>query len=125
MTLSARSHLWPVLMLFLFLLATEAAADVVSVDLYVKDGVLQTVDGRDLPILGFSPDATSAATTPGPEITLAVGDQLEVTLYNLDTTPHGLEVVGKGGADSSAPPGDSAVFQFTFHGAETLSATMR
>ena len=83
-----------------FLLQPGISATV-SVDLYVRDGYLNTVDGRSLPALCYTFDSSGSAALPAPAITLNRGDDLVVTLHNQDDLAHGIEVVGIGGDNSS------------------------
>jgi FtsP/CotA-like multicopper oxidase with cupredoxin domain len=86
----------------------------VSVDLYVREGLLNTVDGRSLAALCYTEGASGQAELPAPILTLSPGDVLDVTVHNQDTDPHGFEVVGIGGAGSSVAPGGTANFSFPF-----------
>ena len=106
-------HVW-ILAGTLACVAYGATAATVSVDLYVRPGTLNTVDGRGLPALCYTLDSLGPAVLPAPILTLNTGDELAVTLHNQDDQPHGLEVVGLGGNDSSVAPGTAQTFSFSF-----------
>ena len=89
-------------------------AATVSVELYVRPGMLNTVDGRSLPALCYTLDTLDPSALPSPILTVNNGDELEVTLHNQDDQPHGFEVVGLGESNSSVEPGATQIFSFSF-----------
>jgi FtsP/CotA-like multicopper oxidase with cupredoxin domain len=99
--------------------AAGATAATVTIDLFVRPGALNTVDGRSLPALCYSLDSLEPSVLPAPILTLDSGDELEVTLHNQDVQPHGFEVVGLGGTNSSVEPGMAETFSFSFPGPGT------
>ena len=102
------------LMGVVLLLTSIATARDVSVDIYVRAGTISTVDGRSLPALCYTLDPFGSAALPAPVLTLEAGDVLLATLHNQDDQPHGFEVVGLGGSDSSVAPGTAQTFSFSF-----------
>lgn len=94
--------------------ASGATSGIVTVDLFVRPGVLHTFVGRDLPALCFTQDSLGPTVLPAPILTLDAGDDLEITLHNQDDQPHGFEVVGLGGGDSLVLPGAAQTFSFAF-----------
>ena len=94
----------------LFCLASSSIAATVAVDLYVRPGVLTTIDGRDLLARCYTFAASGPASLPAPIITLSEGDELQVTLHNQDDRPHGFEVVGLMGSGSAVAPGAAETF---------------
>ncbi len=102
------------------LLAGNALAERLAVDLYVRPGTLATVDGTVLPTLCYAEQETGDAELPPPAFRLEAGDTWEVTLHNQDDTAHGIEVVGIGGSSSSVAPGSSELFVFDFPSSGTF-----
>jgi FtsP/CotA-like multicopper oxidase with cupredoxin domain len=96
-----------------FLLRPAFSATVL-LDLYVRAGQLHTVDGRSLPALCYTLAPAGNASLPAPIITVNRGDELQVTLHNQDDDPHGFEVVGINGKNSSVAPGSAQTFTFSF-----------
>ncbi len=86
-----------VLLTMLAVLPGISSAATVAIDLYVRDGILETVDGRSLPVLCYADDPVLPVGLPNPEIALEVGDELQLILHNLDDVEHGREIVGRGG----------------------------
>ena len=86
----------------------SAVAEQIPVHLYVRPGVLATIDERTLPALCYTSAPTGDVELPAPVYRLEAGDILEVTLHNQDDAPHGIEVVGVGGQYSSVPPGEAS-----------------
>ncbi len=62
--------------------ARDAATATDTCDLYAAPGNLSIVGSAPLPIWGLSTSPTGPATTPGPNLVVAQGDKVIVTLHN-------------------------------------------
>lgn len=95
----------------------------VTCELYAKAGSTDLTGGTSVPIWGFSTDANSDATAPGPLLVVTQGDQVTVNLHNnlqnagnvsLALPGQSSADVGTSGDDlTGAAPGGSKTYTFT------------
>ncbi len=97
-----------------FSLIPSVQAEVLQLEFFVREGQLETVDERSLPVLCFASSEIGPAFLPNAEIDLELGDELHLTLHNQDDALHGFEVVGIGGGETMVAPGESETFVFVF-----------
>jgi FtsP/CotA-like multicopper oxidase with cupredoxin domain len=68
------------------------------IDLYARQGQINTPDGDSLRIWGFSDTAEGIAQYPAPTIIIEEGQMVEVTIHNIDV-PQGVSLVFPGQSD--------------------------